>query len=158
MEIKIRKATIDDVEHLAKVHYNSFHAANRDLRSIDFLSQLSLPNFTKRWQQRLTADVTLTLVAEINYQIVGLTCFTLTPEKIPSQCDVTSAEILLLYIDPFYFRKGIGRTLYLTATDFIRKSGSKQIFIWSAFNNPTSNAFYKAIGATMMALSEKSRN
>ncbi len=155
MEINIRKAIIEDINSIAHVHYNSFHSANQDLRAADFLSKLSLASFAERWQQRLTADITSTLVAEVNNKIVGLVCFSLTPEQIPPQCDTSSAEILFLYIEPGYFRKGVSRLLSHAAADFIRQSGSKHIFGWAAFNNSNSKAFYKAIGATTGGMERK---
>ncbi|WP_374649963.1 GNAT family N-acetyltransferase [Dongia sp.] len=59
--------------------------------------------------------------------------------------DGIAADLTLLFIDPAYLRKGIGRALYEKAIDLARQLGASELLIDS---DPQAAAFYASMGAT----------
>ncbi|MFC6039640.1 GNAT family N-acetyltransferase [Paenisporosarcina macmurdoensis] len=74
MECQIRKAALEDVEGIAKVHINSWNSTYKGIISDDFLKKLTIESGIKRWRERLEnpSEKYRILIAEDDkQQIIG---------------------------------------------------------------------------------------
>jgi RimJ/RimL family protein N-acetyltransferase len=61
--------------------------------------------------------------------------------------DIDNAgEIWGIYLDPSFWRKGIGTVLANWAVDYLTKSGYKKIVLWVFKDNTPSRKFYASLG------------
>ena len=146
MTMNIRKANFSEYEAIANVHAASFHAMHKGLIPEAILAESPVETFILRWKERLSKNETITYVAELNQQIVGLITF-VNPDLVKHD-SVEGVEFKFLYIRPDYWRQGIGRALSLAALKELRKAGFHSIHFWVLANNPQSKNFYAKFGAT----------
>lgn len=139
-KVCIRKADLKDSTDIAKLHRTSFIAAHKNLVGGKWLVDASEEGFKERWERRLSSRRTHTYVAVLHQKIVGMICFSQYPR-------IKIAEILFLYVDPHYFRQGIGKELMTFSVKLLQKKHIKLVHIWALKNNPKSRAFYESIGA-----------
>ncbi len=139
MKIEICKAKPDDLHDIAKVHAASYITAHKKLVTLN-LTELTETRFFERWRKILENTNNYTYVAKDHDQIVGLICFSfLAPH--------TEVEILYLYIDPDYWRAGIGKMLMEYILRIFQQKQVKKVHIWALKNNPNSRKFYETFGA-----------
>lgn len=144
MKIIIRKARLADVGGIAETHARSFKEGHRDFMPEESLAKVNKDELTQKWQDRLIQTNSYTFIAADKQKIIGLVYFTIHPKT--TENDI-SAEIVYFYVDPIYWRKGIGTLLGGAIRDFLLKEKIPIIFGWVLKSNPKSRAFYESFGA-----------
>ena len=145
MNIKIRKASLADADGIAETHARSFKEGHRE-----FMPQVSLAmvnkddDSIKRWKNRLIQTNSHTLIAEDKQKNIGL-IYLMVDCKIDEKNLI--AEIVYFYIDPDYWRQGIGTLLWKEAREYLLKQNIFEVFCWVLKSNPKSRAFYESLGA-----------
>jgi GNAT superfamily N-acetyltransferase len=131
MEIAIREMRASDIEEASRVVCDSFRwGAERE----GFTSDQINGYFAERGSpEALRAQFPLCrwLVACKGDRIIGVVA-------------VKGNEIDKLYVDPRFFRQGIGRRLFQGAEELIVRSGHKEITLGTGF--PSTLPFYRAMG------------
>ncbi len=144
MDIVIRKASLDDADGIAETHARSFKEGHREFMPQESLVMVNIDDSIKRWQNRLIQTNSQTLIAEYKQKIVGL--IYLTIDRKIDENNLT-AEIVYFYVDPDYWRQGIGTLLWKAAKNFLLNEKISQAFCWVLKSNPKSRAFYESLGA-----------
>ncbi len=144
MNIIIRQANILDIDGIAETHVRSFQEGHRDFMPEESLAKVNNDDLKHRWQNRLVQPNSHTFVAEDKQKIVGLVYLTICPKRAENGI---SAEFLYFYIDPGYWRKGIGTLLWKAIRNFLLKEKIPLAFGWVLKSNPKSRAFYESFGA-----------
>lgn len=137
--IIIRKAKLIDAKSIATMHASSFIASLKLIVSDKDLASIDSDAFFERWRARLVDQTQHVYIAKDNNKIVGVIDFKLQTNHL--------AEIMLLYIHPDYWRKGIGKRLMRFAIRLLRKQNISKIKIWALKKNLKSRAFYESQGA-----------
>lgn len=100
--MKVRLATIDDVEKMSKVVVDTWKVAYKGLISQAYLNKLTSETYNERFKRQLYAKKLLFLVAEVQGKIVGMLQANVIDEEM---------RIDMLYVSPVYQKNGIGKAL-----------------------------------------------
>jgi ribosomal protein S18 acetylase RimI-like enzyme len=134
VSIEIRRATPDDAQAIGAV----FDAAVR--AGWTFMGKLAEePMFTAEEWDQLVADHAppnaLLVATNEDGRVVGYTAVQ------PEQC-----EMFLLFVDPAYGRRGIGRMLLNAAHDALRAAGCEEAFLFVEERNERALSVYTSAG------------
>lgn len=152
MNIEIRLAKPADAREMAKIHARSWEAAYKDIIPPEYIKK---KNETRPvlWQRIVTED------NEIHYVILseGKTAGIMTvglPQKentdmiSDSDIDGSFYELHGIYLDPDYYRQGIGRAAIEFALEKARSEGKSNMILWVFADNISSIEFYEKCGFT----------
>lgn len=133
-DLAIRKATIDDVNIVAKMFdaYRMFYQQPSDMEGA-----------TKFISERLLQNESVILIALINNNAIGFT------QLYPIFSSVSMQRTWLLndlYIDPFARGKGVATALLDAAKDFGRSTNSKWLMLQTSVTNAAAQALYEKNG------------
>ncbi|QMT60994.1 GNAT family N-acetyltransferase [Legionella sp. PC997] len=138
----IRTATLDDAEAIAQIHICSWQKMYRDFIPEIILQNLSLKERTQQWHDLIEQEVKV-LVMEVHNQIVGFA--SICPFR-DFSADDTMGEISAIYLNPEYWRRGLGTQLCLAAISELANQGYKKILLWVFEDNIQARKFYDALG------------
>jgi ribosomal protein S18 acetylase RimI-like enzyme len=145
----VREAEMADAAAIAHAHVRSWQSGYVDVVSNDFLKGLSLdlPRRTLLWQTRILgaeAEGTFVLVGEIDGEVAGwLSCGTHRGADI----DVSSlGEVYACYVDPVYWRQGVGSALMDVALERLAHTGFTKAVLWVLADNSLARSFYEHHG------------
>ena len=141
--MKIRPATLDDPDGLARVHIDTWRAAYRGIVPDAVLDGLSYPARAERWREILlrTTGATITLVAEDAGQVVGFA----GAGSMREGPDGYDGELWALYVQPEYQGRGLGRQLTVAAAEWLHAAGYRSMLVLVLADNP-SRHFYERLG------------
>lgn len=142
--MKIRRATIDDVSCLAKIHVDSWRAAYHGLVPDTYLSSLDYNRRTEDFRKWIEAGDAEIYLVELKGKILGFVTFGIYRGDNAGQNK--SGEIWGIYLDPDEWRKGYGALLYQHSEKMLKERGYARIFIWVFSQNPRARRFYEAMG------------
>jgi ribosomal protein S18 acetylase RimI-like enzyme len=133
-EVEVRRATMDDAQAIGAV-FDAAVAAGWT-----YLGELAgEPMFTAEDWDRLVADHAppnvLLVAADRTGRILGYTA-----------AHPDDGELFLLFVDPAYGGRGIGRTLLSAAHDALRAAGCQQAFLFTHEQNERALALYMSAG------------
>ena len=138
---KIRTATRDDAEAVARIYIDSWNTGFGDL--------MSQPNRTvttelvERWRHDLAQPVPHRWwVAEHEGSIVGFAG--IGPSRDP--VDPQLGELHTIAIDPPYWRQGIGKALISLALQHLVSDGYREAMLWTVEGYERGIAFYESMG------------
>ncbi|KTD09070.1 GNAT family acetyltransferase [Legionella gratiana] len=140
---KIRTATLEDAEAIAKIHIHSWQKMYKDFIPETILQNLSLNERTLQWHDLIKQHVKV-LIIEINHQIVGFASIGAFHNF--GVDDGSMGEIKAIYLHPDYWRKGLGTQLCLAAISELAKLGYKKVLLWVFEDNIQARKFYDALG------------
>jgi len=146
MTVVIRAATFEDAESIATVHVASWQVAYKGIVPGAFLNALSVERSTWDWDRSLRAKKPDMLVACDGNVIVGWIAFGACRD---SGEDGSRAEIEALYVLEPFWRRGIGKRLYNSASRILLVAGYSSISLWVLSKNLRAQAFYLRIGFTL---------
>jgi ribosomal protein S18 acetylase RimI-like enzyme len=146
-EIRVRRADEGDAAAIAEVHVRAWQAAYRGVLPDVLLDGLSVAEREESWRALLgDADGRrLTLVAESPSGEVAGFCAAETP-GVGEGADGAAAEIGALYVDPPYWRQGIGSAMLSAALREIGARGLREAILWVLPENRAAIAFYERFG------------
>lgn len=137
--IIIRKARLTDAKSIAMMHASSFIASLKLIVSDNDLASIDSEGFCERWAVRIVDQTQSVYIAKDKNKIVGVIDFMLQTNQM--------AEIMLLYVHPNYWRKGIGKRLMRYTMRLLSKQKISKIKIWALKKNSKARAFYESQGA-----------
>jgi ribosomal protein S18 acetylase RimI-like enzyme len=133
----VRRAAAADVPALARLHVAAWRLAYQGILPQHVLAGLSAAEFERIWGGLLHDGNRTTLVAcPEGGDPAGFVAFRLEPE----------AEIIGLYVDPAYWRRGMGRLLMGAALERLAAAGAGRVLLWVMRDNARARAFYAACG------------
>jgi N-acetylglutamate synthase-like GNAT family acetyltransferase len=130
MEITIRKATRQDCEALCEIHVSAIRGLGKSHYSGAELDAWSSGRVPERYEKHIAERHVI--VAEHGSKPVGF-----------GTLDLTTGEVLQLYVRPEYGRKGIGRRILRELLDEARRQGLREVHCLSSLN---AEAFYASSG------------
>ncbi|MCY9531318.1 L-amino acid N-acyltransferase YncA [Paenibacillus sp. cl6col] len=141
--MRIRKATINDAEGIAKVHVDSWRTTYKGVISDDFLSKLSYKKRTDLWIKNIEKeDNFVVLVENPEGEIIGFAdCG--KRETVPNSGNLTS-----IYILKEYHGRGLGKELLRQLFLHFKFLGYQNIFVDVLEDNKT-RYFYENYGAKL---------
>ncbi|MEQ7054155.1 GNAT family N-acetyltransferase [Paenibacillaceae sp. P-4] len=141
--MRIRKATINDAEGIAKVHVDSWRTTYKGIIPDDFLSKLSYKKRTDVWIKNIENEDNFVVLAENpEGQIVGFAdCG--KRETVPNSGDLTS-----IYILKEYHGRGLGKELLRQLFLHFKFLGYQNIYVDVLEDNKT-RYFYEHYGAKL---------
>jgi ribosomal protein S18 acetylase RimI-like enzyme len=146
MEFRIRKATLDDADSIARVHVESWQTTYAGIVPQPYLDSLSREARAQNWRQHLAAADPLILVAEGEPGVFGFACG--GKQRDPTL--VYDGELYAIYLLRTAQRQGIGRALARAVAEDLRSRNCRSMIVWVLKLNPAV-AFYKALGGVHVA-------
>jgi ribosomal protein S18 acetylase RimI-like enzyme len=148
----VRRAEPNDAQAIATIHVHSWQEAYRSVVPQSYLDSLSIEDREKVWQQNLEQGTSDTWVAEEGGRIIG---WISAARSRDSDAHPATGELWAMYVDPQYWRRGIGRRLWHEAEAHLRSLGFSEATLWVLKENAQAIAFYESNGFIIEAESEK---
>lgn len=134
----VRRASLDDVDEIGRVHYETHVQTYTGKFPDGTIEGFPASSRAKTWTRFLTEDLGELWVAELNGQIVGFTS-TGPPREQPP---VREIELSSLYLLGVHHGSGLGQQLFDIAL------GKREASLWVLDDNPRAQAFYARNGFT----------
>lgn len=143
--VHLRRALPDDAHGIAEVHVRSWQRAYRGIVPQPVLDHLNVEAREGFWREEMneTAWDHRPWIAESDGRAVGFASGGISrdPDATPA-----TGEIYAIYVEPEYWRLGIGRLLIEHVCRDLRSRGFTQATLWVPADNLPAQWFYKAIG------------
>jgi GNAT superfamily N-acetyltransferase len=146
MEYRIRPATVDDADEIARVHVESWRTTYAGIVSQAYLDALSVDARAQNWRSHLASVDPVIFVAEQASGLFGFACGGKQRDE-SLGCD---GELYAIYLMQPAQGQGIGRALAHAVTQGLRDRSFKSMLVWVLEQNPAV-AFYKALGGIRIA-------
>jgi GNAT superfamily N-acetyltransferase len=149
---RVRKATLDDVAGVARVHVDSWRTTYKGIVQTDFLNGMSYENSESRWWNRLERNIAqyaLFVAEDDSGRIIGFAHG--GPER--SGDTVYDGELYAIYLLEDYQRKGIGKQLFRSVVSHLTDNNFQAMLIWVLSDNPSRN-FYESMGGQLIREAE----
>lgn len=141
-EIKIRKATLNDIKAISTIKVKGWQSAYKNIISDEYLDNMSIKKVIEKNTKDF--DKYLFIVAEINSKVVGFCCYDFgNIEELDNNAD---CELRGIYIKPNMKRNGIGRKLINYIKKEFFKVNKEKMILWCLKENYQSREFYKSMG------------
>ncbi|AFZ74880.1 GNAT family N-acetyltransferase [Natronobacterium gregoryi] len=153
MDRTIRRATADDISGIQRVVANSWRDAYDGLISEEQLVELTdrpaefYPE--ERFQRKLNDEELLFFVALAGDEVAGLINFCWGEDNTHEFVESDGCQIRSLYLDPRFWREGIGTSLFETGREAI-PGEIDELFVEVLSANERGRAFYESIGFTQI--------
>ncbi|KTD24834.1 GNAT family acetyltransferase [Legionella maceachernii] len=141
LNYSIRAATLRDAQAIAETHIRSWQGMYKEFIPESILNNLSIEEKTLQWQELLQQGIKV-LVLEVEGNVIG---FASVCRFRDSNADDSSGEISAIYLDPNYWRKGLGTKLCVAAISALEALGYKKIFLWVLEGNTQARKFYESL-------------
>jgi ribosomal protein S18 acetylase RimI-like enzyme len=141
--MKILPAASEHAPGIARVQVRSWQAAYQGIVAQEFLDRMSIDDRTKRWQEILQKQESITLIAEHDHSVVGFVSYgPCRDEGAPAD----RGEIWALYADPDSWGQGVGFALMTRAVQELFASGYSSVSLWVLALNDRGRNFYERFG------------
>ncbi|ARG97014.1 GNAT family N-acetyltransferase [Legionella micdadei] len=141
LNYSIRAATIQDAHAIAETHIRSWQGMYKEFIPESILNNLSIEERTQQWQELILQGVKV-LVLEVEDKVVG---FASVCRFRNAHAEDSSGEISAIYLDPHYWRMGLGTKLCTAAISELESQGYKKIFLWVLEGNTQARKFYESL-------------
>lgn len=142
--IKIRNATLEDVEKVAKIHVDSWHETYTGIISQDYLDNMK-NNLEKRIERMKNEfNLRTMIIVILNDEIVGFSEFVFSNE-FSKDLDI-DCELCGLYIKNGYKHLGLGSIVFEYVTNLFKEQNKKKMGLWCVKENEPAISFYKKKG------------
>jgi GNAT superfamily N-acetyltransferase len=144
VDVKIRRATVEDAQVVAGIHVRGWQWGYRGLMPDTFLAGLSVEAREPSWREQLAPDHAWhTYVAEADGKTLGfVTCGATRDPALPA----ASGEVYALYQEEWSAGTGVGRALLSEALTDLKTRGVTAVFLWVLTNNVRARRFYALAG------------
>ena len=145
MTVRVRAATPDDVDGIARVHVEAWRETYRDLVPADLLAGLSVADRAATWRRAFERPDprSVLLVAEEGGAVAGFARAGPTRDALLA----TDAEIYAIYLLDRVKRRGVGRRLMAAVLAHLAGAGLASAGLWVLRDNAPARRFYEALGA-----------
>lgn len=145
MAITVRIARLQDADDFGRVHTESWQAAYRGLMPDDFLDNISAEErangIRAAIERNPEPEEGRRLVAELDGEVVGIALLWAERSGEPD-----TGEVILLYLVPEAWGRGVGPALMGRCIDEMRSIGYREAVLWVAEANPRARRFYEREG------------
>lgn len=143
MGFLIRKASIEDVANIAKVHVASWQSTYKGIINEKYLRNLSIEQRTELWIKNIQNIDNTILVAVENNQIVGFASgASARDDEYPSY----DGDVTAIYFYKEFQGKGLGKRLIYKLFVKLKERGFKNAIVKVLADNHNKN-FYEKLGA-----------
>jgi GNAT superfamily N-acetyltransferase len=141
--MRIRPAVPEDAMAVARVHVRSWQAAYRGLLPGAYLDALKPEDRAGKYNfVHEDPQLPYTLVGDSGGEIAGFA--TTMPARDKEMQGY--GELCALYLDPDYWRRGLGSALHAAAWERLRSQGFDKSLLWVLQGNSRAERFYEAMG------------
>ena len=147
--VVIREARLSDARQLAEAHVRSMQATYPGIVPQETLDALSADENVKAKRQSLQSLAEgggCMLVAQVDGRVVG---HARIGDRTEEAEEGLVGQLYSIYLDPDWWRQGIGRQLWDEAVRVARQSGWKKLRVKTAAANEGASRFYEAMGCTL---------
>lgn len=156
--VKIRKATIADAETVAKIRYETWQVAYKDLLPQSVLKDFNLEKETNKrvaYINNNTGDLGL-YVAEYMGEVVGFSIINNAEETNTTKAIYKeSGEVYAIYVLPKCHKLGVGYALMNNNKKVFSKLGYDKFVLWCLKDNEKAKKFYERQGGVAIGEEEK---
>lgn len=142
MNVKIRKATLDDVKDISNIYALSWKSAYKGIVPQKYLDELKCDFWISSFQNWINNNI---LTAQLIYEndvLIGCIAYgNARDDKFANW-----GEIVSIYLLPEYFRKGYGQKLLKAALIDMKANGYKNCYLWVLKENSNARYFYESNG------------
>jgi GNAT superfamily N-acetyltransferase len=138
---RVREATLEDAEAIAKVQVASWHAAYRGLIPAERLAAFTVRARTAAWRHNLRQRTGIsTTVFAGDDGVVGFAAIGRSRD-LPGW-----GEIWALYVAPDAWGRGVGSALFADAIGHLAGRGMARVMLWVLEGNARALQFYQGNG------------
>lgn len=137
--MEIRKATLDDVKDISRIHALSWKSAYKGIIPQAYLDELNEDFWISAFEVWIKDNVLTAQLISENDRPVGCAAYGKARDKsLPNW-----GEIVSIYLLPEYFGKGYGNFLLKSALSDLKKAGYQNIYLWVLKENKRARIFYE---------------
>ncbi|KEF36933.1 MULTISPECIES: GNAT family N-acetyltransferase [Bacillaceae] len=137
--MEIRKATIDDIKDISRIHALSWKSAYKGIIPQTYLDELKEDFWVSAFETWLNDKVLTAQVMMENGSIIGCVAY----GKARDKSLFSWGEIVSIYLLPEYFGKGYGNKLLESALLDLKQSGFQNNYLWVLKQNQRARYFYE---------------
>lgn len=140
MDVLIRYAKKEDSEAISNIYASSWKFAYKGIVPEKYLFELKSNFWTPKFQDWIENKKMKVQVICADNMIVGAIAYgNSRDKKYPGY-----GEIISFYLNPDYYRKGLGTRLIDSAIEDMIKSGYKHCYLWVLEENKRARKFYES--------------
>jgi ribosomal protein S18 acetylase RimI-like enzyme len=139
----IRRATLDDVTAIARVHVKTWQVGYRGLMPDTLIEGVSEERRISLWRALLEPPAHGVFVAIVADTVAGF-CDSLRSRDDDASND--TGEIAAIYVDPSYWGLGLGHALMAAGMEHARSAGHRSLTLWVLATNAKARHFYEREG------------
>ncbi len=146
---QIRTATSGDIPAIAALHIEGWKAAYGGVVDQGYLDSLTVEKRIEDWTGWMASGESTVFIAEEAGVPAGFVVIGRTKTPPPGSSPIRpshSGEIYALYLDPGFWRKGIGTALIKHAARELKNRKHGAICLWVLDANTRAKAFYEKMG------------
>jgi ribosomal protein S18 acetylase RimI-like enzyme len=151
IESRIRRATLDDVPDIARVHVRAWRVAYRGQLPDSLLAAQSEDKRASLWRSLIEVPGHGVFVAVSGAVVAGF-CDCIRSRDTDAAPD--TGEIASIYVDPAHWRAGLGRELMAAGVEHARAAGYRALTLWVLASNAPARSFYERQGFRADGLSK----
>ncbi|MFJ7934621.1 GNAT family N-acetyltransferase [Sporosarcina sp. NPDC096371] len=148
-ELLIRKAELQDVAGIAKVHVDSWRTTYKGIVPDTFLENLSYENREQIWMSGINQN-NVYIAEDENGQIVG---FASGGKERTGNYEAFVGELYAIYLLEGQQGKGLGQQLFQSVVEDLKEKKLNSMLIWALEENPACR-FYEALGGQKIDTAE----
>jgi ribosomal protein S18 acetylase RimI-like enzyme len=144
--LTVRRALIGDADAIARIQVDAWQTAYRGMIPDTVLDVMTVDERTERWTNILSNPLGITLVAEVDSEVVAWTGF-----GRPRGDDVPQGrgEIYGFYVAPSHWRSGVGSAMWREVCGELRAAGFETAELWVLEANDAARRFYQVMGCSL---------
>jgi GNAT superfamily N-acetyltransferase len=143
---RVRRADVDDARTIAEIHVRSWQAAYAGQLPDRLLERLSIADLETAWQLRLSAPPRGSLALLIDREPGHAVGFASIGPSRDCDADGHTGEVQALYVDPAYWRQGLGGKLLRAASSALSRNGFRVATLWVLRSHRAAQRFYVRAG------------
>lgn len=145
----IRKAKLEDVKGIAKVHVDSWRTTYKGIVPDSFLESLSYEEREQIWKSGIEANQVY-IAEDESGKIVG---FASGGKERTGKYDAYIGELYAIYLLEGQQGKGLGQKLFQSVVDDLKEKQLNSMVIWALAENPACR-FYEKLGGKKIDTAE----
>ena len=147
MEVKVRRALVEDAEPIALVQVESWRKTYAGILPDAYLESLNIEEHAMFWRQSLREGRMFLFVAEDSWGIFGF----IAGGPIRDPIEGYDAELYAIYLMPARQRRGVGGEMVLTLREALLMESFSSLVVWVLEQNAPAVSFYKRMGGLPIA-------
>ena len=139
---KIIPAEVTHAKALAELHVRAWQKAYKNIVTQEIMNSFSIEKRTEAFTEAIVKKTENTYICMLDKTVAGF----VTYGKCRDSDVNNTGEIWGIYLNPKFWRKGIGTELANWAIDYLKQSGFGKVVLWVFKDNLPSRKFYESLG------------